>query len=388
MQNQELVRTKNDLELSRARYFELYDFAPVPYFTLRPLGLVDSLNLAAAELFQLDRQRAIGSSLSPFLEEASRGKFRAHVETVFEMPGRHTIDLVLAPRRDAPRRHLHLVSRLIRGEMGATPLCLTTALDITERKTAEEEVTRMNTILEQRVAQRTLELEESNKDLESFIYSISHDLRAPLRNMAGFAAIIAEDYNSRVPAEVLGYVRRIQAGNEKMLRLVDDLLRFSRLGRKPLEVAPSDLNQLVEEALSDLASEMEGRDIEWRRRPLPIADCDRGLMRQVFINFLSNALKYSRTRKPAVISIGSELRNGERMIYIQDNGVGFDMRYRDKLFGVFQRLHVPSEFEGNGVGLAMVARILHRHGGEAWAEAEVDRGATFWFTFEGMRTAV
>ena len=155
MQNQELVRTKNDLELSRARYFELYDFAPVPYFTLRPLGLVDSLNLAAAELFQLDRQRAIGSSLSPFLEEASRGKFRAHVETVFEMPGRHTIDLVLAPRRDAPRRHLHLVSRLIRGEMGATPLCLTTALDITERKTAEEEITRMNGILEQRVAQRT-----------------------------------------------------------------------------------------------------------------------------------------------------------------------------------------------------------------------------------------
>lgn len=388
MQNQELVRTKGDLERSRARYFELFDFAPIPYFTFTPLGLIESLNLAAAELLQVDRQRAIGATLSSYLEDESRGVFRAHIETVFETEGKHMLDLVLAARRDTPRRHLHISSRLIKGEMGDHPLCLSAALDITTRKTAEEQTARLNTLLEQRVAQRTLELEESNKDLEAFIYSISHDLRAPLRNMAGFATIISEDYASCVPPEVLGYVKRIQAGNEKMLRLVDDLLRFSRLGRKPLDLAPVDLNHLVEEAIAELSAEAEGREVEWRRRPLPIAECDRGLMRQVFINFLSNALKYSRPRKPAIISIGPEHRDGVTMIAIRDNGVGFDMRYRDKLFGVFQRLHVPSDFEGNGVGLAMVARILARHNGRADAEGALDRGATFWFTFEGLKTAV
>lgn len=386
MQNQELVRAKNDLERSRARYFELFDFAPVPYFTFARSGAIESLNLAAAELLQIDRRRAVGAMLIGYLDEPSRAAFRLHLEAAFEGPGKHPIDLVVTSGRDGTRRNVHIVSRLIRGEMGDHPLCLSAALDITERKAAEMEAARLNAILEQRVAQRTIELEESNKDLEAFIYSISHDLRAPLRNMAGFSAIITEDYARHVPPEVLGYVKRIHAGNEKMLRLVDDLLRFSRLGRKPLDLSPTDLNALVEEALADLSAEMEGRHIEWRRKSLPIVECDRGLMRQVFINFLSNALKYSRPRQPAIIGIGAEVRNAEPTIYIRDNGVGFDMRYKDKLFGVFQRLHGPSDFEGNGVGLAMVARILHRHGGQAYAEGEVDRGATFWFTFEGLRS--
>jgi light-regulated signal transduction histidine kinase (bacteriophytochrome) len=271
--------------------------------------------------------------------------------------------------------------------MGNEPLSLSAAVDITERKTAEDEVSRLNAALEQRVTQRTRELEDSNKDLESFIYSISHDLRAPLRNMAGFASIIADEYSSQVPTEVQGFVSRILAGNEKMLRLVDDLLRFSRLGRKPLEVAEIDLNELLDEAIADLSAEIAGRDIQWQRSPLPIAECDRGLMHQVFVNLLSNALKYTGPRHPAVIKISSEMRAGERVIAIKDNGVGFDMRYVDKLFGVFQRLHVPSEFEGNGVGLATVARILHRHGGRAYAEGRVGEGATFWFTFEGLKAA-
>jgi PAS domain S-box-containing protein len=387
MQNQELVRAKGDLERSRARYFELFDFAPVAYFTFGPRGVIESLNLAAAELLQIDRQRAVGSPAGPFFDAQSRGAFRAHLEQVLQESGKHSIDLVLS-RQQGTRRHVHMISRLIRGEMGDSPVCLSAAIDITERKNAEDEISRLNAALEQRVAQRTLELEESNKDLESFIYSISHDLRAPLRNMAGFASIIEEDYRDKVPPEVLGFVKRILAGNEKMLHLVDDLLRFSRLGRKPLEVANTDLNELLDEALSDLSSEMAGRDIQWHRKPLPIAECDRGLMRQVFVNFLSNALKYTRPRHPAIIKISCENRGGERTIVIQDNGVGFDQRYVDKLFGVFQRLHVPSEFEGNGVGLAMVSRILQRHGGRAHAEGRVDQGATFWFTFEGLKNAV
>lgn len=387
MQNQELMRAKSDLERSRARYFELFDFAPVAYLTVSVRGTIETLNLAAAELLQVDRQRALASPFAIYLAESSKAPFRAHLDTVFQHPGMHTIELQLGGP-DGAARYVHMVSRTAHGESDDAPLCLSAAVDITARKAAEEEVTRLNQILEQRVAQRTRELQESNGDLEAFIYSISHDLRAPLRNMAGYASIISDDYAPQLPPEVVAHVSRIQAGNEKMLRLVDDLLRFSRLGRTKLEMARTDLNELVDEALADLASEMRGRDIVWRRHPLPVTECDRALMRQVFINLLSNALKYSRPRRPAIISIGSDIRKAERVVYVQDNGVGFDMRYYDKLFGVFQRLHMPAEFEGNGVGLAMIARILHRHGGEAYAEGRVEQGATFWFTFEGLRSAI
>jgi len=388
MQNQELTRAKHELESSRARYFELFDFAPVAYFTFSRRGAIETLNLSAAELLQVDRQRAIGMSLGAYLDDTSKALFRTHLEAAFEQPGRQLIELTLAATPTQPRRYVHFASRIVAGEMGQPPICLSAAVDITARKVAEEEVSRLNQILEQRVVQRTFELQESNRDLEAFIYSISHDLRAPLRNMAGYASIIAEDYPAKVPTEVLGYVQRILAGNEKMLRLVDDLLRFSRLGRAPLELVRTDLNELVDEALLDLTGETTGRDIVWRRNPLPVVDCDRALMRQVFVNLLSNALKYSRPRKPAIVSVGTDIRKGERVIFVQDNGVGFDMRYYDKLFGVFQRLHSTTQFEGNGVGLAMIARILHRHGGAAFAEARPEQGATFWFTFDGLRAAM
>ena len=384
-QNHDLIRAKEDLERSRARYLELFDFAPIAYFTFNARGMIESLNVAAVELLQVDRQHALGRSAAAYFDPECRPSFLAHLEHVLREPGKHAIDFVLG-NSVMGRRHVHVVSRMIREESGDDPLCLSAAVDITRRKNAEDEISRLNAALEQRVAQRTRELEESNKDLESFIYSISHDLRAPLRNMAGFASIIAEEYADQVPPEVQGFVKRIMAGNEKMLHLIDDLLRFSRLGRKPLEVAEVDLNELLEEALADLGLEMAGRDIQLQRMQLPTAQCDRGLMRQVFVNLLSNALKYTRTRRPAIIKISCETRGSERVIVIQDNGVGFDMRYIDKMFGVFQRLHVPSEFEGNGVGLAMVARILNRHGGRAYAEGRVGGGATFWFTFEGLGT--
>lgn len=374
MQNQELLRAKEDLERSRSRYLELFDFAPVGYFVLTPRGLIESLNLAAAEVLQMDRQRAIDTTFTAHLDDGSKGAFRAHLESVFAEPGKHALDLVLAGDPEAPRRHVHVVSRMIRDDSADRPVCLSAAVDVTARTLAEEQVSRLNR-----------GLEEANKDLEAFIYSISHDLRGPLRNMAGFAGIIAEDAATLGPAEITAFAKRILGANERMVRLVDDLLRFSRLGRKPLEVAPVDLNLLVDEALSELADAHQGREIVWRRSSLPIAECDRGLMRQVFVNLLSNALKYSRPRKPAIITIGTDIRGPERVIFIQDNGVGFDMRYRDKLFGVFQRLHVNSQFEGNGVGLAMVARILARHGGRAYAEGSLDQGASFWFSFDGLR---
>lgn len=386
MQNQELTRAKHDLEASRARYFELFDFAPVAYFTINLRGAIEALNLAAAELLQVDRQRAIGTPLTSHLDDPSKVAFRSHLHTAFAARGKHSAELALPSGAAGGRRHVHVVSQMIQGEMNSLPLCLTAAVDITARKAAEDEVKRLNQILEQRVAQRTFELQESNRDLEAFIYSISHDLRAPLRNMAGYARLILEDFPAQLPSAATGYVERILVGNDKMLRLVDDLLRFSRLGRMPLAVHPTNLNELVDDALVDLAPEITGREIVWRRSVLPTASCDRALMRQVFVNLLSNALKYSRPRRPAIITIGTDVHGTDPVIFVRDNGVGFDMRYHDKLFGVFQRLHGPNEFEGNGVGLAMIARILHRHGGQAFAEGRVDQGATFSFTFEGLRT--
>ena len=385
MQNQELIHAKTDLERSRARYFDLYDFAPVGYFTLSPpRGSIDSLNLAAAELLRVDRQRAVGTPLASYFDESSRGAFRAHLDAVFETTETRMLDVGLADHHSGPRRHLHIVSRPIRGEAGDRPLCLSAAIDVTERKLAEEERGRLHETLQQ----RNQRLEELNKDLEAFVYSISHDLRAPLRNMAGFASIIADEYSAKVPPEVHQYARRIVAANERMLLLVDDLLRFSRLGRKALELVATDLNALLDEVVASLEAETNGREVQWRRQPLPIVECDRALMRQVFVNLISNALKYSRPRRPAIITVGTDVRNAERVVFVRDNGVGFDMRFRDKLFGVFQRLHVGSEFEGNGVGLAMVARILARHNGRAYAEARLDQGATFWFTFEGLKKAI
>lgn len=385
MQNHELVQTKDSLERSRARYFELFDFAPVAYFTFTRAGLVSTLNLAAAELVDLDRQRALASPAASFFSEKSKRLFVQHLDDVFETGIKRTCDLVLADRGSGKVRHVQLITRVTRGELDDEPLALSAAVDITERKLAEEESARFNAELEHRVELRTHELEDSNKDLESFIYSISHDLRAPLRNMAGYANIIIEDYPDQVPPEVRSFAQRILVSNEKMLHLVDDLLRFSRLGRKPLELARTDLNLLLQDALADLAAETEGREIMWNHSPLPHADCDAGLMRQVFVNLLSNAIKYSRPRRPAIIKTGCTVRDGRPSIYIQDNGVGFDMRFYDKLFGVFQRLHTPSQFEGNGVGLAMVSRILNRHGGRAHADGRVDEGATFWFSFEGLK---
>jgi signal transduction histidine kinase len=382
MQNQELGRAKADLEHSRARYLDLFDFAPVAYFALTPpRGTIESLNLAAGELLKTDRGRAIGTLLVNYFDSASQGAFRAHLDVVLSGFETQSLDLVLAARAGESARHVHLMSRLVRGENRDHPICLCAMIDITARKKSEEDLCRLNATLEQNKA----ELEEMNRDLEAFAYSTSHDLRAPLRNMVGFAQILAEDLKDQLPSDAINYANRILRANQKMLLLVDELLRFSRLGRKPLDLRPVDFNELVDDAISSFGDELRHRKIEWRRLPLPIVDCDRPLMLQVFVNLLSNALKFSRSRHPAIITIGTDLHQGHRAVFIRDNGVGFDMRYRDKLFGVFSRLHPESAFEGTGVGLAMVARILSRHGGRAWADGAVNEGATFWFTLKALR---
>jgi PAS domain S-box-containing protein len=252
--------------------------------------------------------------------------------------------------------------------------------DISERKRAEHEIKTLNAELEQRVRTRTSELEAANRELEAFSYSVSHDLREPLRAINGFSRALVEDFGAELPEEARRYVDAIVAGATRMGRLIDDLLSFSRLARKALQVRAVDTQALVGECIAELSA-ADAPGVEIRVGALAPCRADPALLRQVFVNLLSNALKYSRKREKPRVEV--DCRTGERgeiIYFVRDNGAGFDMQYAGKLFGVFQRLHRQDEFEGTGVGLAIVQRIVTRHGGRVWAEAAPDRGATFSFT--------
>ncbi|MGP8197977.1 MAG: ATP-binding protein [Limisphaerales bacterium] len=250
-------------------------------------------------------------------------------------------------------------------------------------ETAAKEVLALNAALEERVASRTAELAAANQELEAFTYSVSHDLRAPIRHIDSYAQMLED---GKDPAAFRQHLSRIRAGVQDMGRLVDDLLKLSRIGRSQLKPAAVRLNTIVEEVMAELKPETANRDIEWRIAALPSATVDPGLIKQVFANLISNAVKFTRPRAHAVIEIGTEPGNGGVVIFIRDNGVGFNMKCADKLFGVFQRLHREEQFEGSGIGLHTVQRIVRLHGGAIRAEAELDKGATFHFTLRDIES--
>jgi PAS domain S-box-containing protein len=268
----------------------------------------------------------------------------------------------------------------VRNEAGEVYRWASIMEDITERKQAEEEVRRLNQNLEQRVVERTVQLEAANKELGAFAYSVSHDLRAPLRHIDGFLELLQQRTSGTLDERSQHYMATISDAARRMGQLIDDLLTFSRMGRNEMAKTPVDLGTLVQGVIEELASEVHGRSIHWHITNLPTVIGDRAMLRLVLVNLLSNALKFTRERAVAEIEIGCLVGEKEATLFIRDNGVGFDMAYADKLFGVFQRLHPTDEFEGTGIGLANVRRIINRHGGSVWAEGQINQGATFYFS--------
>jgi PAS domain S-box-containing protein len=279
---------------------------------------------------------------------------------------------------------LEMSSSPLRDKDGAVCGGMVAFRDITQRKADELEIRKLNEGLEERIATRTSELEAANRDLEAFSYSVSHNLRAPLRHIAGFARIMVKECGPELPVEARAYLQRIEDAVRRMGLLIDALLALAKLGRRPLKLRHMELNTILNDAISVLQSEIAGREVEWRIAGLPQLRCDPNLVSQVFQNLLGNALKYSRGRAPAVIEVGSiQEPDKPAIIFVRDNGAGFNMRYAKRLFSAFQRMHTEAEFEGTGVGLATVHRIIQKHGGSVWAEAEENHGATFYFTLQG-----
>jgi hypothetical protein len=260
------------------------------------------------------------------------------------------------------------------------PFRLSTILPVLVRALSIRSLRRENAELQRQLSVHAAELEAANKELDSFTHSVSHDLRAPLRAVIGFSGIVAEDYSAGLSAKGQELLGRVITSAQRMNQLIDDLLRVSRTGQQALTKRVVAVGALVEEVLADLTNERAGRDVEVVVGALPEAIADRALLKQALANLLSNAFKFTRNRERAVVEVGSRDEGDRSVYFVRDNGAGFDMQHATRLFGVFQRMHRRDEFEGTGVGLSLAHRIIGRHGGRIWAEAELNRGATFYFT--------
>jgi signal transduction histidine kinase len=257
-------------------------------------------------------------------------------------------------------------------------------VEVQQRRHREDEIRKLN----QQLSKRAAELEATNKELESFAYSVSHDLRAPLRHMVGYSELLQRQASSLLDEKSQRFIRTILDSAKRMGNLIDDLLAFSRIGRAETKKTEVDLEQLVKEVVGEIGQDTKSRDIAWKIGALPVCYGDRSMLRLVVVNLVSNAAKFTRMRKPAEIEIGCVDRNQKEVeVFVRDNGAGFDMQYANKLFGVFQRLHLPEQFEGTGIGLATVQRIIHRHGGQVRGEGAVDQGATFYFSLPKAQDA-
>jgi PAS domain S-box-containing protein len=341
-------------------------------FMLDARGCVASWNKGAHHIKGYAREEIIGEDFSLFYtaEDRASGKPKRDLD-ISARDGRFEEEGTRV-RKDGSTFWGNIVLTAVRDRTNALAGFVKVTRDLTERRGAQE-----------RAVADDQALKAANAELEAFTYSVSHDLRAPIRQIEGFSKILGEHLGTQIDPQVAYYLQRIQEGSHHMGQLVNDLLDLSQIGRKAASPRLISLDALVAQVLGNVQAEITDRDIEWRVDAFPATVCDPGLMHIVFTNLLSNAVKYTRPRQKAVIEIGKMVVEGQLVIYVRDNGVGFNMKYADRLFGVFQRLHRTEEFEGAGVGLATVQRIIRKHNGRVWAESAVDSGATFFFTLAG-----
>lgn len=374
-------RRKADDLIKRAGAYNrsLIEASLDPLVTIGPDGRITDVNSATLRITGVKRDKLIGSDFFDYFTEPE--KARAGYLEAFEKGSVRDYPLELKHKNGKVTSVLYNAS-VYRDESGDVTGVFAAARDITERKKAEDEVRLLNVDLAKRVAERTTDLEAINKELQAFAYSVSHDLRAPLRTLDGFSQALIEDYGDKLDATGLDYLNRVRVGSQTMAKLIDDLLVLSRMTRQEMKRVPVSLTALATHIVAELRRQTPGRIVKVKISPKLTAEGDKALITVALQNLIGNAWKFTSHSAEPIIEVGSQKKNGETVIYVRDNGVGFDMKYSDKLFAPFQRLHQATEFPGTGIGLATVQRVINRHGGRVWATSEPGAGATFYFTLQ------
>jgi PAS domain S-box-containing protein len=368
------------LQTQMTRAAAVVEAAPDPIVIVNRAGRIAIVNARTEAVFGYSRAELLGQPIELLIPRRLHAAHVAQRAPYQEKPQARAMGAgrkLFARRKDGSEFAVDVSLSPLATPEGT--LVISTVRDVTERKQAEQAIRDLNASLERRVAERTAQLEAINKELESFSYSVSHDLRSPLRAIDGFSRILGEDYAGKLDDEGRRLLGVIRNNSQKMGQLIDDLLEFSRLGRKSLSVVEINMKRMTEEVFGELQAGDERRH-RLALGSLPPAHGDATLVRQAWVNLLDNAIKFSSKREQPVIEVSGHENGAECVYSVKDNGVGFDMRYYDKLFGVFQRLHSAEEFDGTGVGLAIVQRVVARHGGRVWAEGEVNKGAAFYFS--------